>query len=245
MKTKHLVIDVGNTSITWAVFSKNKLLQKKLLPTKEFKKFAYPASTDLQITYASVVPGVDSFFKKYFAQAKFNYLTYQDIPQIKIGLKDRNAIGIDRLVNAAGVVHFYGAPAIIIDFGTATTFCVLDKKLVYQGGLICPGINLTRKVLHEKTAKLPLVEIKNQPKIIIGKNTVQAMQAGIYFGYQALTEGIISRLKEKLGNNYKVIATGGYAKMIIKNMKQKIDIIDQELTIKSLNYIGNCLSPFA
>lgn len=234
----NLVMDVGNTSITWAIFKNDRLQKKKLLRTKDHKKFCYPINKKIKVIYASVVPGVDVFFKKYFSSAQFNRLTFEKIPDIKIALKNKQEIGMDRLVNAAGAVHFYGAPAIIIDFGTATTFCVIDKNKVYRGGLICPGINLTRQVLHEKTAKLPLVEIKKIPKNLIGANTVEAMQAGIFFGYQSLTEGIISRLKEKFGSNYKIIATGGYAKMITKNIKQKIDIVDQELTIKSLNYIG-------
>lgn len=239
-KIKHLVIDIGNTSITWAVYNRSKLITKNYLPTKNFKIFKFPSSKDLKITYASVVPKVDNYFKKHFQQSKFKQLNYTLIPEIKVALKNKKEIGIDRLVNAAGAVNFYGAPAIIIDFGTATTFCVIDQKKVYQGGLICPGINLTRQVLHEKTAKLPLIEI-TPPRSLIGKNTVEAMQAGIFFGYQSLTEGILERLKNKLGKNYKVIATGGYANLITKGLKQKINIIDQDLTLKSLNYIGKSL----
>lgn len=231
-------MDVGNTSITWAIFQNGRLKKKRLLKTKDFKNFKFPVRKSLKVVYASVVPDVDNFFKKYFSETEFLKLSFEDIPDIKIALKNKKEIGIDRLVNAAGAVHFYEAPAIIIDFGTATTFCVIDKKNVYHGGLICPGINLTRQVLHEKTAKLPLIEIKKQPHKLIGGSTIEAMQSGIYFGYQSLTEGVIGRLKEKLGNDYKIIATGGYAKMITKNIKQKIDIIDQDLTIKSLEYIG-------
>lgn len=242
MPGKHLVIDVGNSSITWAVFT-GQLRQKGFLPTVDYKNFPISAAPNLSVTYASVVPGIDGFFRQFFSGSKFQQLNYKDIPEIKIALKNKNEIGIDRLINAAGVVRFYKAPAIIIDFGTATTFCVIDQHKVYQGGLICPGINLTRQVLHEKTAKLPLVSIKEPPKILVGQNTVQAMQAGIFFGYQSLTEGIINRLKRKLGRHYKVIATGGYAELITKGLREKIDIIDPDLTIKSLDYIGKIKKP--
>ncbi len=232
-----LTIDIGNTSITAGYFNKNKLVHKTFLPTAKFKTFklSFPVQ---DVIYASVVPKVDKYFQKYFKNTMFRALSFKNIKNISVSLKNKKEIGIDRLVNAAGVVELYKAPAIIIDFGTATTFCIVDPKKVYQGGLICPGINLTRQVLHEKTAKLPLVNII-KPKALIGKNTISAMQSGIFFGYQSLVEGLLQRLQSQFGKHYKVIATGGYARLITQGLKQKIDIIDPELTLKSLNLLGN------
>jgi len=236
-----LVIDVGNTSITYGLFEKNKLQKKSLLTTKNFKKFKIDKNKITDIIYASVVPAVDIFFKKYFSKKNFKEVTYKNIPLIKIGLQKKEEVGIDRLVNAVGTIAMHKTPAVIIDFGSATTFCIIDKKNTYRGGLICPGINMSRQTLHEKTAKLPLIEINKKPKKLIGTNTVEAMEAGIFWGYQSMIDGILNKLKNKQCKDYQVIATGGYAKLISKNMEQKVDIVDSELTLKSLNIIGNYL----
>lgn len=232
-----LCIDVGNTSITSALYSNDQVSRRWHTPTAEYHTFRRPPGV-YKVIYASVVPKIDEHFKRLFAKYRFTALAYHSLP-IEIALKDKKSIGIDRLVNAVGAIRFYEAPAIIIDLGTATTFCVIDNDNTYQGGLICPGINLTRSVLHEKTAKLPLIEIK-QPKQLIGKSTVEAMQSGIYYGYQDMLSGLIKRLKKEY-RNAQVIATGGYAELLCKSMPE-VDVIDPDLTIKSLYYIGTILA---
>jgi type III pantothenate kinase len=232
-----LCIDVGNTSITSALYSDDRITRRWSTLTAEYPTFRRPPGV-YKVVYASVVPLVDEHFKRLFSKYRFTALSYHSLP-IEIDLKEKQAIGIDRLVNAVGAIRFYQTPAIIIDLGTATTFCVIDGNNTYQGGLICPGINLTRTVLHEKTAKLPLIEIK-QPKQLVGKNTIEAMQSGIYYGYQDMLAGLIKRLKTEYPQSL-VIATGGYAELLCKEMSE-VDVIDPDLTIKSLYYIGTILA---
>ncbi|MDR1997989.1 MAG: type III pantothenate kinase [Candidatus Margulisbacteria bacterium] len=229
-----LCIDAGNTSITFGFFEGGRLVRKTSLPTAAYRKFRLAQRVE-RIIYASVVPRLDAYFAGYFRKADFIRLTYRQLKNITIGLQKKSEIGIDRLVNAAGAAEFHGAPAIIIDLGTATTFCVLDKNRVYQGGLICPGINLTRLVLHEKTAKLPLIELKHKPSRLIGQSTVAAMQSGIYYGYAALLNGVSEALRREIPGA-RVIATGGYAELLAQDMRA--DIVDPDLTLKSLYFIG-------
>lgn len=225
-----LGIDVGNTSITVGFYNDRKLIRKINLPTAKYRSLCIKQNIE-RVIYASVVPQVDAYFARYFHKTKFTQLTYKHLRNIRIGFKKKNEIGIDRLVNADGTAEFYGAPAIIIDLGTATTFCVLDKNKSYQGGLICPGINLTRLILHEKTAKLPLVTLKNKPRKLIGQSTEEAMQSGLYYGYTALIKGLVQSLKKEI-IGAKIIATGGYAKLLARDIA--VDIVDPDLTLKSL-----------
>jgi type III pantothenate kinase len=230
-----LCIDAGNTSINFGFFAENKLTDKYSLPTAEYRKFRLEKKVD-QVIYASVVPRLDTYFAGYFRKINFLQLSHKHICNITIGPKKKSEIGIDRLVNASGALEFYGAPVILIDLGTATTFCVLDKNKIYRGGLICPGINLTRIILHEKTAKLPLIELKTKPAKLIGESTREAMQSGLYYGYTALINGVIERLKKETPGA-KVIATGGYAVLLSQDISA--DIIDPDLTLKSLALFGH------
>jgi type III pantothenate kinase len=154
---------------------------------------------------------------------------------LKIALKNKGQVGVDRLVNAIAVKRKYGAPAVIIDFGTATTFCALDKNGRYLGGAITSGLAISRDVLHERTAKLPLIEIK-KPGHAIGQDTLEAMRSGLFYGYVDMVEGMIKRFKAKLGRSAKVIATGGLSKIIASGTKN-IDVVDPDLTLKGLNII--------
>jgi type III pantothenate kinase len=230
------VIDVGNTSITWGHWKNDRLIRRGNHPTAQAASFKLKTDEN-PVIYASVVPKIDKIIAGKFQKNLFHQITYRDIPFISIALPNKKEIGIDRLVNAVGAVQLYSTPCIIIDFGTATTFCIVDHNNVYHGGLICPGINLTRTVLHEKTAKLPLIDITKKPKVLVGRNTIEAMQSGIFFGYQSLVEGILYRLKKQMAQAT-VIATGGYARLICQDLNESIDIIDPDLTLKSLRIIG-------
>jgi type III pantothenate kinase len=225
-----LCIDAGNTSITLGFFEKDKLVQKSALPTGDYHKFRLTRNVD-RVVYASVVPRLDEYFARYFRQTDFTQLTYRQIKNIRIALPRKSEIGIDRLVNASGAAVFYGGSAVIIDLGTATTFCVLSRN-VYRGGLICPGLDLTRLALHEKTAKLPLIKLKSKPPRLIGNSTVKAMQSGIYYGCAALINGLVTALQKEVPRA-KIIATGGYAELLAPDIN--VDIIDTDLTLKSLN----------
>ena len=135
-------------------------------------------------------------------------------PGVKTGLdikyENPREVGADRIVNAVAAIHEYGSPLIIVDFGTATTYCYINEHNQYMGGAIAPGIGISTEALYSRAAKLPRIEI-GRPDDVIGKNTVSAMQAGILYGYVGQVEGIVKRMKEKSSVPPTVIATGGLA----------------------------------
>jgi len=147
----------------------------------------------------------------------------------------KKEVGQDRLVNAYAAKALYGAPAIIVDFGTAITFDIISKKGDYLGGLILPGIELSLSSLYRNTALLPKVELKMATSII-GKDTVNSMRGGILFGFGAMCDGLVIQYKKILGKSTKVIATGGNAKLI-KRYARSIQRVDEDLTIKGLQLI--------
>jgi type III pantothenate kinase len=140
--------------------------------------------------------------------------------------------GADRLVNAVGAYCSYGGPLIVVDSGTATTFDVVAADGGFEGGVIAPGINLSMQALHEAAAKLPRVAIQ-RPDHIVGKDTVGAMQSGVYWGYISLIEGLVARIKQEFGQPMKVIATGGVASLF-EGATDAIDVFDSEITLKGL-----------
>ena len=157
-------------------------------------------------------------------------------PEVDLGLEALveapDDVGADRLVNAAAAHSRYGGPLIIIDFGTATTFDVVDGDGNYFGGVIAPGINLSLDALHMAAAKLPRVAVQ-RPKQVIGKRTVPAMLSGVYWGYIGLIEGIIARIRAEYGAPMKVVATGGLAPLFADGT-DVIEHLDADLTLRGL-----------
>jgi len=154
---------------------------------------------------------------------------------LEIKYNPPSSIGIDRIVAAVGAIEKYGKPCIVCDFGTATTIDAVNSQSEFLGGIITAGINLLADALFQNTSKLPKVAIK-KPKSIIGNSTVHSIQAGIYFGYIGLVDGIIEKMIDELGEKPKVVATGGFAKLIAESSK-KIDIIDETLMLEGLRLI--------
>ncbi len=254
-----LGIDIGNTNIVIGIFNNNNLLEKWRIAT-DFKKTAdeYSALIEWLLTkkditidagiFSSVVPPLDKVFVSLFREnfgVEPLIVSYKLNLGINIKYKNPEEIGADRLVNAAAGVNLYGAPLIIIDFGTATTFCFIDKEKNYCGGLILPGITLMRNALHIGTAKLPEVEFI-KPNWIIGDNTVAGLQAGLYYQNVGAINYIIKLLMENYDKNSKIILTGGFASLF----RESIDyptIYEPDLTLKGLNIIyhlngsGKCL----
>jgi type III pantothenate kinase len=232
-----LAVDIGNTNIVFGLFKGKKLISKHRILTLAPRGVKAAGKIDAAVI-SSVVPRVTGIVA---AKIKKQYgikpviVAWRNIKGLKAGLREKGQVGVDRLVNAFAVKKLYGAPAIIIDLGTATTFCALDRKGRYLGGAITSGLAISRDVLHERTAKLPLIEIK-KPKGTIGKNTIEAMRSGLYWGYIEMIEGMIRRFKKELGRKAKVVATGGLSPLIAKGTK-KIDIVDPDLTLKGLNMI--------
>jgi type III pantothenate kinase len=232
-----LAVDIGNTNIVLGLFNNNRLISKHRILTKSSSRVNVPGTFDAAII-SSVVPRLTGLISKRIEKrykVRPMVVNWETIKGLKIALKKKDQVGVDRLVNAVAVKYLYGSPAVIIDFGTATTFCALDRGGRYLGGAITSGLAISRDVLHERTAKLPLIEIK-KPKGAIGRDTIEAMRSGLFYGYVDMVDGMIKRFKAKLGQNAKVIATGGLAKIMASGTK-KIEVVDPDLTLKGLNII--------
>ncbi len=160
-------------------------------------------------------------------------------PGVDLGLDIKvdnpDEVGSDRLVNAVAAAERYGGPLIVVDFGTATTFDVVDADGAYIGGVIAPGINLSLEALHAAAAQLPRVAVK-RPQRVVGKSTVPAMQSGIYWGYVALVEGLVERIADEFGSDMTVVATGGLAPLFAE-ATDAIRHLDVDLTLRGLNAI--------
>jgi type III pantothenate kinase len=185
---------------------------------------------------ATVVPaalfGLRLMFRRYFDI----HAMVVGTPEVDIGVRvllDRpEEVGADRLVNAVAGYEQYGGPQIIVDFGTATTFDVIDEDGSYLGGAIAPGVNLSLEALRQAAAQLPRVAI-GRPERAIGRNTVQAMRSGIYWGYIGLIDGMIARLRDELGKPAGVIATGGLAPLFTE-CSVSLQHSDPQLTLRGL-----------
>jgi type III pantothenate kinase len=151
---------------------------------------------------------------------------------IEVRIDKPSEAGADRLVNAIGAFSCYGGPLIVVDSGTATTLDVIGADGAFEGGVIAPGINLSMQALHDAAAKLPRIAIQ-RPAHIVGRDTVEAMQSGVYWGYVALIEGLIDRIKAEYEAPLRVIATGGVASLF-EGATAKIDAFDPEITLKGL-----------
>ncbi|HHW60587.1 MAG TPA: type III pantothenate kinase [Syntrophomonadaceae bacterium] len=247
-----LVFDVGNTNMVIGVFEKDELLyhwrvRTDVLRTSDEYGMLVNSLFDYNgldmkevndIVISSVVPTL-MVELHWMSERYFNSKPLVVGPGIKTGLPIKydnpREVGADRVVNAVAAYAQYGGPLIIIDFGTATTFCVISKEGEYLGGAIAPGIRVSTEALVSRAAKLPRVEIV-RPKNVIGKNTVASMQAGITFGFVGQVEGIVNRMKEEIEGTPQVIATGGLASVIAAET-DCIDIIDDLLTLKGLRII--------
>ena len=165
-------------------------------------------------------------------------------PGVKTGMDIRydnpREVGADRIVNAVAAYDKYGGPVIIVDFGTATTFCAVDGKGAYLGGSICPGVGISTEALVQRTAKLPRIELRRTDGVIC-HNTVESMQAGVFYGFVGQVEGIVARMRKELGGNAKVVATGGLA-VVLSPATGAIDVVEPMLTLEGLRiiYERNC-----
>jgi len=151
---------------------------------------------------------------------------------VEIRIDKPSEAGADRLVNAVGAHAAYSGPLIVVDSGTATNFDVIAADGAFEGGVIAPGINLSMQALHQAAARLPRVAIQ-RPKCVIGRDTVTAMQSGVFWGYMALIEGMIDRIRGEYGAEMTVVATGGVASLF-EGSTDKIDIFDPDVTIRGM-----------
>lgn len=250
-----LLVDVGNTNIVLGVHRDGEYIASWRISTDANKTsdeygiqvMQLFAQNNLDskevkgIIISSVVPNIMHSLENMIRKS-FSLEPVIVGPGIKTGINIKydnpKEVGADRIVNAVAACEIYKRPVIIIDFGTATTFCALTKFGDYLGGCIVPGIKISSDALFERAAKLPRVELEF-PKHIICKNTISSMQAGILYGYIGQVEYIVSKMKSEMKNSYEepyVIATGGLAKLIAKET-DVIDKVDTDLTLEGLKIL--------
>ena len=247
-----LVVDIGNSNIVLGTYENKELKRHWRITTDRQRTgdeygmlinnlfgFHQLQFKDVEaIIISSVVPSLIVPFSK-MCERYFHIKPLVVGPGTKPGVCIKYAnpreVGADRIVNAVAAYHKYGGPLIIIDFGTATTFCALTEKGDYLGGAIAPGIGISSEALFQRTSKLPRIELK-RPKSVICRNTVTSMQSGIIYGAAGQIDEIVRRMKEELGGEAKVIATGGLANLIAE-VSSTIDAVEPFLTLEGLRLI--------
>ena len=260
-----LVVDVGNTSTAVGLWSDGRVskvshcdggfeeakLQVSRLGAQDLSRLgAHVSSPPLALAYVSVVPKVDVKWRR-FARAlglAFHQVSYRDFHEgLKTGDGRRGGvtldypkpetIGADRLADAAGAVSRYGAPVLVMDFGTALTAAVITKDRVWRGGVIAPGFPLMRDYLFERTAKLPRMALGSGKAPKIGRSTEEAMRFGALVGYRGMVREIVAELKKNFRCDFKLVATGGFAKWVLRDLDLPF-IIDPTLTLYGAGLIG-------
>ena len=247
-----LVIDVGNTNMVLGGYKDTELLDHWRISTdrqrttdeygvliRELFYLNDLRADDINaIIISSVVPPVVPTLER-MCQRYFGLSPLLIGPGVKTGMDIRydnpREVGADRIVNAVAAYEKYGGPVIIVDFGTATTFCAVDAKGVYLGGSICPGIGISTEALVQRTAKLPRIELKRTDSVIC-RNTIESMQAGVFYGFVGQVEGIVSRMRRELDMSARVVATGGLA-VVIAPATKTIDVVEPMLTLEGLRII--------
>lgn len=252
-----LALDVGNTNVTIGVFDGDRLVHNwrlaalrertadelGIFATRLFEQTNVAISAVNGIAVASVVPPltrpIEEMCERYFGQrALLVDATNAGIP---ITYSPATDVGADRIVNAVAAREKYGKglaiPLIVVDFGTGTTFDVISREGAYIGGVICPGIGISAEALFQRAARLPRVEVR-QPPGVIGQTTVHAMQAGLFFGYVEMVDGLVRRIRSEVagGEEAIVIATGGLAE-VLSSETRAIQHVDPNLTLDGLRLI--------
>lgn len=248
-----LVFDVGNTNIVLGIYEGKKLVnfwriktdaektsdEYGMIINQLFSHFGFKMSDVSAVVISSVVPPI-MYTLEHMTR---KYLFCEPLvvgPGIKTGMNIKydnpKEVGADRIVNAVAAYEMYGGPLIIVDFGTATTYCAISANGEYLGGAISPGVRISMDALFERTAKLPRVELV-KPETVICKNTINSIQAGVIYGYVGQVDYIVRRMKKEIdAPNAKVVATGGLSKLIASE-SETIEIVNGLLTLEGLRII--------
>jgi len=243
-----LVGDIGNTVTKICIFeTKNSKtrkiihfnsseIQSRFLLRKNIKKVVKNKKNIKAALFSSVVPKYNLILKKYlekFHKIKFTEIKDKSIDKIvKLNIKKKKQVGSDRIANAVAVYKKYKTNCIVLDFGTATTFDVVTKNGIYNGGIIAPGVHLSMESLSKSAAQIPTFLIKKQKKII-GKNTIEALRSGFYWGYAGLINNIILKIENETKSKYKIIFTGGYSNLFKTSIIRPF-VVDKNITIRGI-----------
>jgi type III pantothenate kinase len=247
-----LTVDVGNTNTVLGVFEDSELRVHWRLTTRReqtadeygilvrnlFSGSGLDPGKITAVALASVVPPLTPVLVELSRQ----YLGHEPLvvePGVKTGMpilyEPPGDVGADRILNGVAAFAAFGGPVVVVDFGTATTFDVITKKGEYAGGVICPGIGISADALFQRAARLPRVDVRH-PGQVIGRSTVTSMRAGLYFGYATMCEGLIGRIRAELGEDVRVVATGGLAETLAVEIPS-IEAVDPVLTLTGLRLI--------
>jgi type III pantothenate kinase len=250
-----MVIDVGNTNTVLGVYREAELLQCWRLTTLRdrtadewgilirtlFHLGEISNETISAVAISSVVPparpALEEMSSRYFGIVPLFIEATMDLG-MPVLYRPPEDVGADRIVNGIAAYSQFGGPVIVVDFGTATTFDAVSARGEYMGGVIVPGIGISAEALFLRAARLPRVEIRRPPKVI-GDSTVSSMQSGLYWGYAALVDGIIRRMKQEL-KNARVVSTGGWAELL-SDACEEIQTVEKNLTLEGMRLIYNCL----
>ncbi|PWL76776.1 type III pantothenate kinase [Candidatus Gastranaerophilales bacterium] len=243
-----LTADIGNTSITLGLFEDDALVEEfrlasdKDLPLEEYEVLLKSLFKDFKIDGCMISSVVEELNEK-FKEAVKNVFKFEPLflstkinTGIKIALDHPEEAGADRIANAAGAYVLYSKPVIVVDFGTATSFDIVNKEGEFIGGVIAPGLNLQLKTLNKFTSKLPRIDaaISNNA---IGSNTTDAILSGVIRGSACMIDGLVEQCEKELGEKAVLVATGGYSGLISKYLKRQFDYINPTLTLEGLRYL--------
>ena len=241
----YLIGDIGNTNIKICKINSNfKIINTYLFETKKSNfeknlnrrlKKIIKKNTNKNVLFSSVVPKIYKKISRIFRKNNLNVFEIKKFNLKKImkfNIKKYPELGSDRIANAVGVSDKYNSNCIVIDFGTATTFDVIKKRGIYDGGVIAPGINLSIENLFRSTALLPMFKLKKYP-INYGKNTIEALTSGFFWGYEGLINSIINKIIKKNGLNFKIVLTGGYS-FLFKNRLIRKANIENDITMQGI-----------
>ncbi len=244
-----LVVDVGNSDIVFALFENEKIINKFRIKTAldinyndELRK--HFTTSDLKhfkhkIIYSSVVPAINSSLKTTLT-AVFNQeiltITSGMHPEVKVAISNQDELGTDLYANAVYAWLKYKKPCLVVDFGTALSFTAVNQNAEIEGVAIAPGLRTAVKALFTNTAQLPDIQL-DLPTSALGKDTASAIRSGILIGYEGLVKNLIIKIKQELGNDTVVLATGGLS-LVIPTLKDYFEEINQDLTLEGIRQVG-------
>lgn len=246
-ETNLLLVDNSNSFTKFALSTRETILETRKLRTadvasetlkKTLGRWRYGAAV-----LSSVVPEKGALIRSFLGDCAIVEVSAKVNLGVGIDYPRPSSIGADRLANASSAAAFYGAPVIVVDFGTAVSFDIISRKRQYVGGVIAPGLEAMTHFLHQRTALLPKIELLEPPSAI-GKSTRHAMLAGAVYGYRGLVRQILQEIQRELrpGRRARVIATGGYAELIAAGLPE-IETVHSNLTLEGLRIIGGLNLP--